>query len=555
MAAQVCGDEMPVIEIEKNYLIKLCGIPEDELREVLTLVKAPIDEEEGDMWKLEITPDRPDMFSAEGIARSVKGFLGMETGMPSYPAEETEIEVKASEVKARPYIACAAVLNVEITPWLFISLIQLQEKIHETIGRRRKKVAIGVHDLDKISPPFEYREVKPDEIAFVPLDKSEVMSLGEILEKHEKGKEYRHILEGCERYPVILDKYGEIVSFPPIINAERTRVTDRTKNLFIEVTGTDERAVNHVLNILVSNLCEVTGKIGKVKVNGRIFPDFSVEEREISVEEVDRLLGLGLKEHEIAQILRRMRYSAMEMKGGKIKVFVPFYRVDILHPVDVIEDVLIGYGINNLTPLLPKIPTPGKKHGKEKLCEKIREIMIGLGFQEVLTFMLSNKERMYAKMNLKWEEREGKVVEIENPMSREYTACRTWLLPNLMEFLSENTHRKYPQRIFEVGDCIRVNEQSETSAEAVLKLACAIAHDRANLTEIKSVAEAVARELNASMVVKPFEHGSFIPSRCGEIYLNGKRCGIFGEIHPAVLENWKIEKPVIAMEIEVEQFV
>ncbi len=539
---------MPVIEVDKNYLLNLCRIPEEELREVLTMIKAPIDEEEGNIWKLEITPDRPDLLSPEGVARAVKGFLGIESEIPQYSVVDTGISVEVEKVDARPYIACAAVLDVKLSDYTIKSLMQLQEKLHETLGRRRKKVAIGLHDLDRVTPPFRYTQAEGKEIVFVPLGERKPMNLEEILKYHEKGREYAFCLEGCEKYPVILDKYGEVLSFPPIINGELTRVTEGTKNLFIDVTGTDRQAVEKTLNILVCSIAEICGKIGRVRVGSKTYPSLTPETFELRVENVDRLLGLGLREHEVAGILRRMRYSVLELKGGVLKVLIPPYRVDILHEVDLIEDVAIGYGINNMQPVLPKLPTTGRKHEKEKISEKIREIMIGFGMQEILSFILTSKRKQFGKMLLP----EGACVEIANPVSAEYTVCRTWLLPCLLEFLSANTHNKYPQKIFEIGDCVLLDEQAETGAREVRKLACAIAHDKANLTEIKSVVEALAKELNASLVIKPCEHASFIPSRCGEIYLNGKSSGVFGELHPAVLENWKIEKPVVAFEMEVE---
>ncbi|HIQ50089.1 MAG TPA: phenylalanine--tRNA ligase subunit beta [Nanoarchaeota archaeon] len=549
MASRISGDEMPVIEVDKKYLMGLCRIPEEELKEVLTMIKAPIDEEQGDIWKLEITPDRPDLLSPEGVARAVKGFLGIESEIPQYAIVDTDIVVEVEKVEARPYIACACVLGVKLNDYIIKSLMQLQEKLHETLGRKRKKVAIGLHDLDKVTPPFRYIQAHPKEIIFVPLGKSEKMSLDEILKFHEKGREYAYCLEGFEKYPVIIDKYGEVLSFPPIINGELTKVTENTKNLFIDVTGTDKNTVEKVLNIIVCSIAEIGGKIGKVKVGDKIYPDLTPESFELKVENTDRLLGLGLKEHEIAEILKRMRYSVIELKGGIIKVLVPPYRIDILHEVDLIEDVAIGYGINNISPIIPKLPTVGKKHEKEKISEKIREIMIGFGMQEIFSFILSNKEKQFSKMNIP----EMQCVEIANPVTEEYTICRTWLLPCLLEFLSENTHNKYPQKIFEIGDCVLLDENCEIGAREERKLACAIAYDKANLTEIKSIVEALAKELNVSLVIKPYEHESFIPSRCGEIYINGKSVGIFGEIHPKVLENWKIEKPVIAFEINIEE--
>ncbi len=551
MVKNLSGDEMPVIEVDKKDMIELTGIPEEELREVLTLVKAPIDEEEGDKWILEITADRPDLLSPEGVARAVKGYIGKETGLPSYKIIDTNIEVKVNEVKSRPYIAAGAVYNVKLNDYLIKSIMQIQEKIHETLGRRRKKVAIGVHDLDKVVPPFEYKEVEPEEIAFVPLGKNVEMNLNDILKEHEKGKEYAYTLEGYEKYPIIVDKLGEVLSFPPIINGELTKVTESTKNLFIEVTGTDKEIVEKTLNIILSSIAERGGEIGRVKVGDRTYPEFTPEQITINIEDVDRLLGIGLREHEIAEILERMRYSVIELKGGRITVFVPAYRTDILHDVDIIEDIAIGYGYNNLGTEIPKVHTNGRYLPLEKKKRKVREILIGLGFQEILSFMLTNKEKLYEKMNVK--DKGG--IEILNPMSNEYNMVRTWLLPSIMEFLSENTHRKYPQKVFEIGEVVLPDEKSETRSKTKTLLSGAIAHDKTNLTEMKSVVEAIGRELNTSIIIKEGNHPSFIETRVGEIYLNGKKCGYFGEIYPSVLEKWKIEKPVIAFEIDLTELL
>jgi phenylalanyl-tRNA synthetase beta chain len=540
---------MPTIEVNKKELARLCGLNEDQLREVLEFVKAPVDEEEEDSWKLEITPDRPDMFSVEGVARVIKGFLGRETGMPLYRVEESDVVVKVEEVEARPYIACALIKNVKLDDELIRSLMQLQEKLHITIGRNRKKVAIGVHDFDKVEPPFTYKEVDPARKKFVPLGMQEELSLKEILEKHEKGREYAWCLQGFKRYPIIVDKNNNVLSFPPIINGELTRVTEYTKNLFIDVTGSDKFAVEKTLNILVCNIAERGGIIYKVKVGDNWYPNLEPEERKLSVSEVNKLLGLDLNESEIAKILERMRYSVMPMKGGILDVLIPPYRVDILHQVDLIEDVAIGYGINNIIPVVPKIATVGKLLPKEKFCSKLRELLIGLGFQEVLTFILTSKEKQFAKMCVE----EGLCVELENPVSSEFTICRKWLLPNLLKFLSANTHRGYPEEVFEIGDCLETDEKGETKTRVTKKLAGAICYDLANLTEIKAIVEAIARNLGKKLIIKPLEHPSFIETRCGEIYLDGEPCGFFGEIHPKVLENWKLAKPVVAFEIELDK--
>ena len=220
--------------------------------------------------------------------------------------------------------------------------MQIQEKLHDSIGRNRKKVAIGVHDFDKIKPPLVYRDV--DEETFAPLGETRTMSVKEILSEHPKGKDFAHLLK--DKYPMIYDKEG-VISFPPVINSERTKLIENTKNLFIDVTGTDERAVNIALNILVCNITERSGKISTVKVSGKKTPELEPKEISIDIESIDKILGFGLNEKQITEILERMRYVVMKLKGGRLEVVIPPYRYDILHEIDIIEDIAIGYGYNN----------------------------------------------------------------------------------------------------------------------------------------------------------------------------------------------------------------
>lgn len=539
---------MVSLEISKKDLLKLIGkkLSNEQLEEVLFLIKVEV-EFSDDKLDCELDPDRPDMFSVEGIARSVKGFLGIETGLPNYRVKKSKVSLKAEKVESRPFIVCAIIENVKLSDELVKSLMQVQEKLHMTTGRNRKKVAIGVHDLDKVKPPFLYKEVLPEEIRFIPLDMSEKMNLKEILRKHPKGKDYAFCLENYKKYPVILDKEDEVLSFPPIINGELTKVTEKTKNLFIEITGTDEKAVNQALNILVCNIVERTGKIKSVKIGKKEYPNLDPVQKRLETGEVNKLLGLGLKKNQIIRILERMRYSVIKFKKGLINVLIPAYRTDILHTVDLIEDVAIGYGYNNIVPELPKIATIGGLTKIEKDSSKIRELLIGLGLQEVMTFVLTNKKNQFKKMNLGKEE----IVEIDNPVSSEFDVCRKWLLPNLLKVLAANKHRDYPQKIFEIGDCVVIGN-SDTNTKTIRKLAGVVCYDFANLTEMKSVVEAVLKNLGLNYSIKPFKHSSFTETRCGEILSGKKSLGFFGEVHPQVLENWKLEKPVIGFEMILE---
>lgn len=533
---------MVVIEINKKDLLNLIGkeLADEQIEETLFLLKVESNIEK-DKIECELNPDRPDMFSVEGMAREMKGFLGIETGLRKYDVSDSGISLKKEKTEVRPFISCGIIVDVKLTDDLIKSLMQIQEKLHTTIGRGRRKVAIGVHDLEKIKPPLVYTDV--DNEKFVPLGESKEMTIKEILEQHPKGKAFAHLVKG--KYPMIYDKEG-VISFPPIINSERTKVTEKTKDLFIDVTGTDEKAVDQALNILLCSIAERGGKILTIKVSNRETPDLEPLEVAIDVEEINKILGLELNENQIAEIFGRMRYDIKKLKGGKLGVGIPSYRCDILHKIDLIEDIAIGYGYNNIEPVLPKIATIGGLTDLEKITKKIRELMIGLEFQEVLNFVLTSKENNFSKMNI-----EGEAVELLNPTSSEYNICRTWLLPSLLKVLSSNKHRDYPQRVFEIGDTVIKDESKETRTRIERKLAAVISYDNTNLTEMKSIVEAVLKGMEYKFTLRDHTHPSFIGFRCGEILVNEKQIGFFGEIHPNVLEKWGIEKPVIAFEIEV----
>jgi phenylalanyl-tRNA synthetase beta chain len=534
---------MVVIEIDKNDLTNLIGkqMTDEELESTFSLLKLEA-EIDGDKMTVELTPDRPDMFSVEGVARELKGFLGIETGIKKYQVGDSGLTLKKDRAEVRPFIACAIVKDVVLSDYLVKSLMQVQEKLHMTIGRDRKKVAIGVHDFDKVVSPLTYRDVT--EQKFVPLNETREMTIKEILEQHPKGKDYAHLVSNGI-YPMLYDKEG-VLSFPPIINSERTKVTEGTTSLFIDVTGTDEKAVNQALNILVCNITERCGKIFNVKIVNKLTPDLEPKETSMGSDIVNKVLGLDATDDQIVESLEKMRYSAKK-KSGRISVSIPPYRSDILHMVDIIEDVAIGYGYNKIEPILPNLATIGSESGLEKSSRKIREIMTGLEFQEILTFVLTSKENNFANMNT-----QGECAELLNPMSNEFSICRTWLTPDMMKFFFFNKNKEYPQKIFEVGDCVLLDQSSENRTRQARKLCGAISYDCANLTEIKSVVEAVIIMMGRKYEIQDGNHPSFIESRCGKIIIDGKEAGFFGEIHPDVLEKWGIEKPVIAFEIEVE---
>ncbi|MCS7131270.1 MAG: phenylalanine--tRNA ligase subunit beta, partial [Hadesarchaea archaeon] len=401
---------------------------------------------------------------------------------------------------------------------------------------------IGIHDLDKVRPPFRYTTVAPEGIRFVPLDMDRELTPSEILREHPKGVKYAHLLRDFDRYPLIVDADGNVLSMPPIINGELTRVTERTRRLFIDVTGTHERAVNQALVILMTGLAERGFKLGSISVRypGRSIrvPDLKPGRKRLSVRAANEMLGLNLKPREVAGIMRRMRFGVAKASGDSLSLLVPPYRTDILHEVDLIEELAVGYGYDRLEPTLPKVATVGERHPLEALSYKVRRVLTGLGFLEVMTFTLTNPRANFELMRI-----EGKAATIANPISEEYTILRTWLIPCLMSVLRENRLHPLPQRIFEVGDVVLLDEEAETGARDVRRVAAAAVGDVGNFTYIKAVAEAVLRELGVSHEVKPLEHPSFLQGRAAELVAGGRRIGMIGELHPEVILNFELEHP------------
>ena len=365
---------MPVIRLLYDELEQLTGVGIERIKDRLPLLCADIERIEGDYIDVEFPPNRPDLFSVEGVSRALRQFLDIEPGLMRYNVERSGIEmmIETSVLDVRPYIVCGVVTNLHFDSQGIESLMLLQEHLHRGLGRNRRNVSVGVHDLAKVKPPFRYLAVDPS-FSFVPLDYEEEMTMAEILDKHPKGLDYRYILEDKAKYPLILDSAGNVLSFPPIINAELTRVTESTKDLFIDVTGLNEH-VSIALNIIAYALAERGGAIQSVTLRSPIgrrgkerkTPDFEPKKMEVSVGEVRSLLGIDLSAEDCKKCCERMGLGAELKPGGMIEVMIPAYRYDILHPWDIIEDVAIGYGYDRIKPEIPSTMVIGEVHPIEE---------------------------------------------------------------------------------------------------------------------------------------------------------------------------------------------
>ncbi|MGC8931868.1 MAG: phenylalanine--tRNA ligase subunit beta [Candidatus Methanodesulfokora sp.] len=550
---------MPIIEVDREYLYSLLGmrLNRDELAEILEDTKVNIEGFSDEGVELEITSDRLDLLSAEGIARMIKGLIGREIGIPKYPIEhrKEELLVDESVKKVRPFAVGAVLLDVKLNDKTIKSIIQCQEKIHETIGRKRRRVAIGIHDLDAVKPPFKYVARPMEKVKFIPLGESREMTAKEILEETEKGREYGYLIRNEENLvPLIEDSMDRVMSMPPVINAELTRLKKETRNLFIDVTGTDEKSIRTALSILVHSIAETGARIGVITVrdSGREIkqPDVEPRRMRVSIEYIRRMLGEEIKREDVINLLRKGRLDAELAGEDEINVMIPPYRTDFLHPADVAEEVIVLYGLNKLKPQLPRnVMTVGSIHPCEKISRKLRILMVGLGYQEVMNYMLSNKESLFKSIG----RAETEVVEIGNPVSSSYTVLRDSLIPGLLHFLSRNVHSPYPQKIFEIGDVVLVDRSNPYRTKSERRLAAAYSDDSVGFEDIQSHLFAVLRSMRIDFKLREANNSIFIEGRCAEIVAE-KVIGIIGEVNPEVLLKLGISSPTAMFEVKIYEY-
>lgn len=531
----------------------------EKIDEILAFAKGEVkffNEKEG-VLSVEIKDtNRPDLWSVEGLTRTLRGFLGVEEGLKLYSVEPPILDVYVDEKlkEIRPYIGCSVVKNVKLTDTIIRGLMHLQDKLDQTYGRNRRRTSIGLYDYNLITPPLYYTVAKPTEISFAPLGFTEEMTLKEILERHPKGLEYGHLVKKHTVYPILLDSKKKVLSFPPIINSnDLGKVTEKTAHVLVEVTGTAYETVLNTLKIVTLALVDRRGKAYSTKIHYPheklqvLTPNFEVQPMDLRVDYVNRVLGLDLTSEQIVKLLRKAGFEAEKAGKEAITVQVPCYRIDIMHPIDIVEDIAIAYGYNHIKPLWRKLPTTGGLKPEQSIWDTARELMIGLGFQEVLTYTLTNPESLFKKMNCKKE----RIIEVANPKVQTFTCLRNWLLPSLMEFLSNNLHVDYPQKIFELGVVTLPDTEAETKTRDEERLAAVTIHANANFNEIKSTLDALLTNMGLKWIIKETEHPSFIEGRVGTAEIEGVNVGFLGEIHPKVLETWKLENPAAAFEINM----
>lgn len=558
---------MPTITVSKIDLESLIGkkMSFDELQEKLPLVKGEIKDFEGDELKIELADtNRPDLWCAEGIARELR----VESSEFRVERQKTKYQIFVdTELKdIRPYIGGFVAKNIKIDEPTLLGLIQTQEKLADGFGRHRKNISIGFYRASQITFPLFYKAVEQESYKFVPLDSDTPQNLKEILESHPKGIEYGSILKGFARFPIFVDENDKVLSFPPIINARDIgELKSGDTEILCEVTGTDLEGVLLILNILSYNLFDRGAKIIPIKVEypystplGKsIITPYDFNERlTIKKNEFEQLLGMKLNIDEIVRILKNMGYKLPEHQKTRtpehqisvVEVISPSYRKDIMHPVDVIEDFAIGKGYNSFETEDISFFTIGKPAPVESTLNKVRDIMIGSGFEEIISNILTRKSDDPCST---WVPRSQKseMIEIENYMTETYSVLRNTLIPSLLNIEAHSPKAGYPHKIFEIGEVVIKDEKTDLRSRTFYNLGVLLAHPEASFSEIHSFLEILSRYLNFTYIFEKGKSPSFIKGRDANIMINKKQKGIIGEIHPQVLENWGIRMPVAVFEI------
>ena len=536
---------MAIISIPRKELEKLAKY-DDALVEKINLFGTPVESFNHDNIEVEVLPNRPDMFSSQGFLRSFRTYLGLKKINYEIKKPESNYKVKIDNnlKNIRPFTSCAIVKNLKLDDERIKQIIDLQEKLHSTIGRDRKKMAIGIYPLEKIKLPITFEARNPKDINFIPLEENKSMNGLEILEKNSTGKEYAHLLKGLDKFPVFVDANKKILSMPPIINSDETgRVTKETKDVFVECSGFDFELLKKTLNIIITTLADMNGVVYQMELDygkKELTPDLKLQEINISLHNINKLIGLNLNEKEIESLLLKMGYEYR-----KNKAFAPAWRTDILHEVDVIEDIAIAYGYDNLVPEIPEVSTIGEENREEKIKSKIVENLIGLGLIEVLSYHLIKEEE--SKM-LKLDHEAIELLDSKT----EYKLLRPNLLISGLRILFENKHNEYPQNIFEIGTVFRKGD-TETGVIENTNLSVVLCDAKSNFTQVMQILDSLLTSLGISYSIKEDEDDNFISGRFGKIIVNDKEIAKIGELHPRILKNFNLELPVSCLELNLDE--
>lgn len=502
-----------------------------------------VEKEEGEL-KIEFNPDRPDLFSFYGLNRSIKCFYDKNYWIYREP-DDSGVVFKIDELvrSLRLYMTSFVALGKQIGDRLQ-DLIDYQERLHDNVGKNRSKLSIGIHDLAKVEPPFEFKAVKSDSIKFTTYDREVMGTPSDILSKHPKGIEFANLIPSSKQVPIILDSKGEVLSMPPVINGLKSVVDSSTSKFFIDITGNDRKATRDGYFLLMNEFENMGYTVQKTQNIGSAFSELETEEFsnrviKLSTDSTERISGLSLSQKESILLLRRMGYMAEPNSGG-LSVRIPGNRPDVMGEVDIVEDIVKAYGMENVPERKMDLPLLGNPNKDVEFALLLRDLMIGIGMQEVRTFVVSSSD-FYSTLHY------NGGVEVLNPKSLDYSVIRDRLYVNVMELLRINKRRPMPFRVFEIGD-VYVEGNQETH------LCSLILDSKAAYSTVKQVLDQVARRIGISNIdieARPVE--GFISGRSGDIRFDGVRVGVIGEVSPELLVKFDLSAPASSFEIDIRK--
>jgi len=575
------------------------------------------------IYKIDMPANRYDLLCIEGFSRALKIFLG-EVDAPTYevisvPEADMEVmNVQPATAQIRPFVVCAILKDVKFTQERYQSFIDLQDQLHRNLCRLRTLVAIGTHDMDTVKGPFVYDARPGDKIEFVPLTHS---STGEsftgktLLEHYETEPACKHlkpyvpIIKDSPVYPVVLDADENVMSLPPIINGSKSKITLDTTNVFIECTATDLTKANIVLDTVVTMFSEYAAKpftVEPVKVNfvnesgditkSYVTPQMYTRHECADVDFVNSIIGIDITAEKMVDLCNKIQLGPATLvnEGGKTKlqVTVPPTRSDILHAVDIAEDIGIAYGYNNIVKRVPVTSTVGAEQPLHALGDLLREEIARAGYIEVLSHGLCSIRDNFTALR----RAVSAAVSLSNPANVEYQVVRTTLLPGLLKTLQHNKSASFTGgfKLFEISDVVIPDDEHVVTETIVgaknMRKVCAvyagptsgfeIIHglvDRImTLTEVAPEAEYIANSVKGVeekyrvskedwfYTIRELKEdgghssaGTYFPGRAAEILLTKPgservSIGTFGILHPEVLDNFDIKYPSSCLELDLE---
>ena len=561
---------MPTISIFQKDFANLLGKSSsvEQLEKWLPFVKGELKDVSPETGEIRVElqdTNRPDLWCVEGIARQIRSVVtGGLTPHSFYSTKgrgKRRIQVAKGMDKVRPYVAACASLGYKVTPEGLEQCIQTQEKLADAFGRKRETVSIGLYRLSSIRFPVTYGLVKPDEVRFTPLGFEEKMTPKEILSVHPKGLEYGGILSGCDNLPLLWDLDGQVLSFPPIINSrELGEVHVGDSDLFVEVTGTDLSMVILALNIFATNLADRGATIEPVDIqypyeteHGKSVktPLDMTRSQRISLHAIEEALGMPLGSEAIQSALSAYGYQVKSTRHT-VSVKLPPFRNDLMHVVDVAEDVAITRGYNSFPPIMPQTFTVGGLSQEEQASDRIRDLLIGFGFQEIFSNILASRQELVTRMRIE-ETGLDQLVEVDNVMSQTYACLRPSILPCLLRVEAFSLRAFYPHLLFEVGEVAQRDDSANVGSRTVQSVAAISANPGANFSEIHSYLDLLMYYFGRTYELKAVSHPSYLDGRVGQILCQGQGIGFIGEFHPEVLEAWQITMPTSGFEFQIDR--